>query len=114
MGREDNSLNNIDYAINAIPENIANDTLEDVDDKSMREQRKARFSQDTRFRKHLANWVMTIVPSWLFLVIVILFFDGFNLLKLQKEVLITLLATTTVNVLGLAYIVLKGIFPESK
>lgn len=113
MGREDNSLNNIDYAINAIPENIANDTLEDVDDKSMREQRKARFSQDTRFRKHLANWVMTIVPSWLFLVIVILFFDGFNLLKLQTEVLITLLATTTVNVLGLAYIVLKGIFPES-
>lgn len=48
MGREDSSLNNIDYAINAIPENIANDTLEDVDDKSMREQRKARFSQDTR------------------------------------------------------------------
>lgn len=114
MGREDSSLNNIDYAINAIPENIANDTLEDVDDKSMREQRKARFSQDTRFRKHLANWVMIIVPSWLFLVIVILFFDGFNLLKLQTEVLITLLATTTVNVLGLAYIVLKGIFPESK
>lgn len=114
MGKEDSSLNNIDYAINAIPENIANDTLEDVDDKSMREQRKARFSQDTRFRKHLANWVMIIVPSWLFLVIVILFFAGFNLLKLQTEVLITLLATTTVNVLGLAYIVLKGIFPESK
>lgn len=114
MGKEDSSLNNIDYAINAIPENIANDTLEDVDDKSMREQRKARFSQDTRFRKHLANWVMIIVPSWLFLVIVILFFDGFNLIKLQTEVLITLLATTTVNVLGLAYIVLKGIFPESK
>lgn len=114
MGREDSSLNNIDYAISAIPENLENDTLGDVDDKSMREQRKARFSQDTRFRKHLANWVMIIVPSWLFLVIVILFLDGFDLLKLQKEVLITLLATTTVNVLGLAYIVLKGIFPESK
>lgn len=114
MGREDSSLNNIDYAINAIPENIVNDTLEDVDDKSMREQRKTRFSQDTRFRKHLANWVMAIVPCWLFLVIIILFFYGFNLIKLQIEVLITLLATTTINVLGLAYIVLKGIFPESK
>lgn len=37
---------------------------------------------------------------------------GYNTLNLDKEVLITLLATTTVNVLGLAYIVLKGIFPE--
>lgn len=114
MDNNDKSFNDTVYNINTIPENIVGDELEDVDDKSMREQRKARFSQDTRFRKHLANWVMIIVPSWLFLVIVILFFAGFNLLKLQTEVLITLLATTTVNVLGLAYIVLKGIFPESK
>ena len=90
----------------------APDTLEDVDDMTMREQRKARFSQDTRFRRYLANWVMAIVPAWLFCVILIL--CGRSILNMEKEIVITLLATTTVNVLGLAYIVLKGIFPESK
>lgn len=114
MDNNDKSFNDTGYNANTIPENIVGDELEDVDDKSMREQRKARFSQDTKYRRHLANWVMTIVPCWLFLVIAILFCDGFNFIKLQTEVLITLLATTTVNVLGLAYIVLKGIFPESK
>ena len=86
--------------------------LENVDDMSMRQQRKERFSQDTRFRRHLANWVMIIVPAWLMSVVVLIYLHGYNTLDLDKEVLITLLATTTVNVLGLAYIVLKGIFPE--
>lgn len=113
MGREDSSLNDVEYSSNAIPKDIVKDTLEDIDDKTLYEQRKARYLQDTKFRRHLAIWVMVIVPSWLFLVIAILICDGFNLIKLQAEVLITLLATTTVNVLGLAYIVLKGIFPES-
>lgn len=111
---DESSINDAQYDLNAIPENITDDVLEDVDDKSMRQQRKERFSQDTRFRRHLANWVMIIVPCWLFLVIVILFFHGFGLIFLPTEVIITLLATTTVNVLGLAYIVLKGIFPEGK
>lgn len=118
MLRKDSPLNNVDYDydydVNAIPENLADDTLRNIDDKSMRDQRKARFSQDTRFRKHLANWVMAIVPCWLLLVVIILFLEGFDLLHLHTEVMITLLATTTINVLGLAYIVLKGIFPESK
>lgn len=92
----------------------APDTLEDVDDMTMREQRKARFTQDTRFRRYLANWVMVIVPAWLFCVILILILCGCSVISMEKEVIITLLATTTVNVLGLAYIVLKGIFPESK
>lgn len=111
---DDNSIHDAQYDLNAIPENVPNDVLEDIDDKSMRQQKKERFSQDTRFRKHLANWVMTIVPCWLLSVIVILLFQGFDLISLPDEVVITLLATTTVNVLGLAYIVLKGIFPESK
>lgn len=71
---DDNSIHDAQYDLNAIPENVPNDILEDIDDKSMRQQKKERFSQDTRFRKHLANWVMTIVPCWLLSVIVILLF----------------------------------------
>lgn len=104
---------NAGFDKSAIPRN-APDTLEDVDDMTMREQRKTRFSQDTRYRKYLANWVMFIVPCWLLAVVVIVFLQGFSIIKLDNEVIITLLATTTLNVLGLAYIVLKGIYPESK
>ena len=86
--------------------------MADVDQSSLKEQVRERYSQDTRFRKHLALWVMWIVPAWLALVLVIVFFCGFRLTELDSSVLITLLATTTVNVLGLAYIVLKGIFSQ--
>lgn len=80
---------------------------------SLNEQIRERYSQDTRFRKHLARWVMWIVPAWLAIVLIIVFFCGFGLTSLDSSVLITLLATTTVNVLGLAYIVLKGIFRQN-
>lgn len=86
---------------------------ENVDELSLNEQKKTRYSQDTRFRKHLAKWVMYIVPIWLALVIIIVILQGIlQSFKLSDSVLITLLATTTVNVLGLAFIVLKGIFPQ--
>lgn len=114
MDIDDSFLNNAKFDSNAIPKNIPNDTLENVDDMSMRQQRKERFSQDTRFRRHLANWVMIIVPAWLMSVVVLIYLHGYNTLDLDKEVLITLLATTTVNVLGLAYIVLKVYFPKNQ
>lgn len=109
----DSLINKAHFDSDAIPQNIP-DTLNDVDDMTMREQRKTRFSQDTRYRKYLANWVMLIVPCWLLAVVAIVFLQGFSIIKLDNEVMITLLATTTLNVLGLAYIVLKGIYPESK
>lgn len=84
----------------------------DKDD--LEEQSKRRYEQDTKFRKHLAVWVMIIVPTWMALVLVIVFFNGFSLTDLSDTAMVALLSTTTVNVLGLAYIVLKGIFPESK
>lgn len=104
---------NAGFDKSVIPRN-APETLEDVDDMTMREQRKNRFSQDTRYRRYLANWVMFIVPIWLICVVLILFLSGISVIKLDNEVLITLLATTTINILGLAFILLKGIYPESK
>lgn len=86
------------------------DSLGDIDDKTLKQQVRVRYSQDTLYRKHLAKWVMWIVPCWLIAVILVLAFNW--LLNLDSSVLISLLATTTVNVLGLAYIVLKGIFPQ--
>lgn len=107
-----NSFDTIDLHSEGGTSIMSDAELGDVDDKSLRDQIRVRYSQDTRFRKHLARWVMWIVPVWLALVIIILLFDGLNWITLDSSVLISLLATTTVNVLGLAYIVLKGIFNQ--
>lgn len=103
------SLEGTRFDVGAIPGNIP-DSLENVDDMTLREQRKKRFEQDTLYRKYLAVWVMWIVPLWLISVLFVLVECAYGNAYLKDSVLISLLATTTANVLGLAYIVLKGLF----
>lgn len=86
--------------------------LADIDNDSLRGQKRDRYRQNTTYRCHLTRWVMLIVPIWLSVVYLLLLLCGFGVCKLSDVVLSTLLATTTVNILGLAYIVLKGMFPQ--
>jgi len=74
-----------------------------------------RYNSDTKDRKWLAKWTAWVVTIWLLLVISILYFNNnvFCLL-LSDSVLIALLGTTTLNVLGLSFIVLKGHFNSSQ
>ena len=88
--------------------------LDDVDTKDIKNQLLERYGQDTRFRRHLARWVMFIVPLWLLAVVVIIVCSGIGWINIDKEVLITLLATTTANILGLAFVLLKGLFGDIK
>lgn len=69
-----------------------------------------RFNQDTKQRRILVNWMMVVVTLWLFFVLLFTIFGNVWCLKIDRQVLITLLATTTINVLGLANIILKGLF----
>lgn len=71
-----------------------------------------RFSSDTNDRKWLAKWTAIVVSAWLFLVLGILCFS--SLLKLSDTVLVALLGTTTLNVLGLSFIVLRGHFNSTE
>ena len=72
-----------------------------------------RFASDTKDRKWLAIWTAALVTLWLVAVMVVLMYNnkGFHL---SDPVLLMLLGTTTVNVLGLSYIVLSGHFPKGK
>ena len=72
-----------------------------------------RFSEDTAHRRSLIKWVKWTVSLWLAGVLSVITFNNILCLKLETGVQITLLATTTVNILGLAYIVLEGLFKES-
>lgn len=62
----------------------------------------------------MADWVVYTNSAWLGLVLLVIFFQGFGLMQLETSVANVLLATTTVNVLGLAYIVLEGLFGKSE
>ena len=94
------------------PASAFSPNFQDPDKNDLAVQKKERFEQDTKFRKHFSNWVMAIVPSWLLLTMVLMFFTGFNLTSFSDGAIVALLTTTTANVLGLAFIALKGMFPE--
>jgi hypothetical protein len=69
-----------------------------------------RYKSDTEDRKWLAQWTASAVTGWLIFVAIILT----NNYGLSDTVLVALLGTTTLNVLGLSYIVLRGHFKASE
>ena len=68
-----------------------------------------RFKQDTKDRSKLAYWTFRIISLWLVFVFVLLLIND-----LPNSVFITLLTTTTVNIIGLPIIVLRGYFTSDK
>ncbi len=68
-----------------------------------------RYRQDTENRNKLTCWVKWVVSVYLSIVFIILCINS-HLIFLSDSIICTLLGTTTLNVLGLMYIVLKGYF----
>lgn len=85
------------------------------DTKTLQEQelelRNERFKNDTNWRCRLSWWVIIVDSVWLLAILQILTFNSYDY-HLSDTVLVTLLGTTTINVLGLAFIVLKGLFGD--
>jgi hypothetical protein len=84
----------------------------DIDLYDIEKQKAIRYGRDTIERQRLAHWVTRTVSLWLFCVIIIIVLRGFCVLKMSDAVTCMLLGTTTINILGLAYILLKGLFPN--
>jgi hypothetical protein len=76
----------------------------DVDSFDLNKQKAIRYNQDTKERRRLARWVRWVVSLWLTFVAFSLVFNNILCLKLSDTVMCMLLGTTTVNILGLAYI----------
>lgn len=128
MSSENNSLSNL---IEQTPISLVNNQItvvEDVDTLTLSGQQKARVErirQNTLSRTKLTTWTSLAVSFWLISVVVLLFCNKgrftFNLLNykidiipnVSDSVLEVLLVTTTLNVLGLSFIVLKGLFNVS-
>lgn len=90
--------------------------IADKDEHSLREQKilyNDRFKKDTKWRCRLSWWVIGVDSVWLASILVILFLNT-QCIQLSDSVLLMLLGTTTVNVLGLAFIILNGLFGSNE
>lgn len=88
----------------------------DKDEYSLDNQKKLyndRYKKDTKWRCRLSWWVIIVDSAWLLAILIILFLNT-HFLELSDPVLLMLLGTTTINVLGLAFIILKGFFGNSE
>lgn len=92
----------------------------DIDKNELPEQEKIsdhlrnkRYESDTNDRRWLAEWATATVTMWLFFVLIMLLTNSESL-HLSDTVLSVLLGTTTLNVLGLSFIVLRGHFTSTK
>jgi uncharacterized membrane protein YkgB len=109
-------MKSLDDEIAAVSSN--NPLFSDIDTNSVFQQKEIlealRYKSDTFDRKWLAKWTAWAVSIWLFLTLVIISLNSLLSLGLSDAVLITFLGTTTLNVLGLSFIVLRGHFGEHK
>lgn len=63
-------------------------------------------------RRRLIRHILRFSLGWLLIVLAIVMLDGFSAwgFHLDSNVLVALVTTTTANVLGLAFIILRGLF----
>lgn len=85
-----------------------------IDAMSMGKQETIRFAQDTFHRRILVIWMMWVVSLWIAVVLFVVISNKFLTFGISDNVIMVLLATTTVNVLGLAKIILQGLFGRNR
>lgn len=118
MRPDDESLFDLDIPVEKLDRNP--DGNPDTTDKNVLEEqdaelqkvRIARLKENTEHRRNLVGWVKNLIPAYLIFILVLVFLSGFKCIPfaLSDTVLVALLSTTTANVLGLAAIVLRGLF----
>ena len=106
--------------LNKIGENV--DPATDADqfslDEHLQQEKYYSLRQDRSERKDYARRLFSMMACWLFGVFLILFWQGFGskigFFSLDSKVLVTLLAGTTANVLGLFLLVNRYLFSEKR
>lgn len=68
------------------------------------------LQDNNRQRKQYARNTFILTCTWISIVLVIIGFSGLELMKLSDTVLVTLISTTTANVFGFFFLVMKYLF----
>ena len=99
------------------------DSSNPIDDAILAERTHANYieneKQTRKLREKFATWTIGVVNAWIGILVI-----AFWLLALHKSfypeveifsdfVLVTLLGTSTATILGLPYIILRGLFPSN-
>jgi hypothetical protein len=99
-------------------EDFVNSTPHDlrVRDENLREKtlKNDITQQELDLKKGICAWVKWVVSVYLIFIAYILLLLVLNEGKLESSVVIALLTTTTINILGLPYMIIKSLFPEKK
>lgn len=91
-------------------------TLEELDsiekDKKLAEL--TGLKQDIAQRKDYAEKIFKLVCVWLLVVLILLILQGFNIrgFSLDEAVLLAVIGSTTINIIGLFYVVANYLFPK--
>lgn len=109
----ENFINAINQeAANVAPDNVAKASLEGkFYNKSNKEDLKGR-KQDRKERKVYANLCFTLITIWLTMVLLIFVAIGKKSLVYSDNVIVTLLTTTTIEVIGIFLIIARYLFPS--
>lgn len=77
-----------------------------------------RIVENTKARRRLEKWSLRVIALYLLIVLAVVMFNyvsvpllsGYVIIDIPKPIMITILSTTTVNIIGLGLIVLRGHF----
>jgi hypothetical protein len=105
---------NLDHIKNVQGDNKANEELRRYKN-DRRELKLKDFEQLINQKRTFSVYIFILVSVWLTMVLGIVIFNGFGFFNfgLSEKIIITLIGSTTVNILGLLVIVLKYIFNSS-
>ena len=110
-------LNEKEFYSEDVPPKVAfENTLFTVIEKRLNklELKNVRYRDNSDMRKALVIAFTTIIAFWLLSVLLILVGNKVNRYDLSENTLIAFLTTSSANVLGMMYVILKNLFPEKK
>lgn len=104
-----NILEQVESLLSSVPSEPSSDII----DKCHHFIKLHRIIENTNARKRLEKWATRVIVCYLFLVLILVILNSlkvYDLLEVSDAVVITILSTTTVNIIGLGLIVLRGHF----
>lgn len=71
-----------------------------------------RIVENTRARRRLERWITRLISYYLLIVLILITTSYILMWNLHLGVIITILSTTTINIVALGYILVRGLFHE--
>lgn len=103
--------------VSALLNTVGDDPSEDVIEKCRHFIRLHRVTENTSARKRLERWAKRVIVFYLLTVLFLVIASAnpfFKIVDISDTVMITILSTTTVNIIGLGLIVLRGHFYQKE